>query len=161
MPKTLVAGVGNIFLGDDAFGVEVVRKMNERAWPEGVEVRDFGIRGVDFAYALADGDYDLVILIDAAPRGKPPGTLFVLEPEIGARTNFLADAHDLDPAKALAWARYLNQTETKLLVLGCQPGENPGIGGDLSPPVAGAVEGAVRLVEEILAREESVCTSSP
>lgn len=161
MAKTLVAGIGNIFLGDDAFGVEVVKKMRARDWPAGVEVRDFGIRGVDFAYALADGGYDLVILIDAAPRGKAPGTLFLLEPEIGAPVNFLADAHDLDPAKALAWARYLGKAEAKLLVLGCEPGETLDIGGELSPPVAAAVGKAVELVEEILAREEAVCTSSP
>src|ERR1700758_4827464 len=79
-PRILVAGVGNIFLGDDAFGVEVVQRLARRALPDGVRVVDFGIRGLDLVYALLDG-YETVVLVDAAPRGGSPGTLYVLEPE--------------------------------------------------------------------------------
>src|SRR5947209_6163179 len=77
-PRLLVAGVGNIFLGDDAFGVEVVQRLLRRPQPDGVRVVDFGIRGLDLSYALLDG-YEAVILVDAAPRGAPAGTLHVLE----------------------------------------------------------------------------------
>ena len=80
MSRTLVAGVGNIFLSDDGFGVEVVKELGQRTLPTGVELADFGIRGVHLAYQLMEG-YDLLILVDAVPRDQPPGTLFVIEPE--------------------------------------------------------------------------------
>ena len=80
-PDILIAGIGNIFLGDDAFGVEVVRELVQRQWPPEVCVVDFGIRGFDLACALA-GDYDAAILVDAAQRGGPPGTLYVIEPDV-------------------------------------------------------------------------------
>lgn len=73
--RILVAGIGNVFLGDDGFGVEVVRRLAGRGLPEGVEVKDFGIRGMDLAYALQD-DYELVVFVDATPRGvsRAPST---------------------------------------------------------------------------------------
>ncbi len=80
-PRILVAGIGNIFLGDDAFGVEVARRLSGRELPRGVRVTDFGIRGYDLAYALLDG-YETTILIDACPRGEPAGTLYVIEPDL-------------------------------------------------------------------------------
>ena len=79
--RVLVAGVGNIFLGDDGFGVEVVKRLAGRELPEGVEVKDFGIRGMDLAYALQD-DYELVVFVDVTPRGEEPGTVYLIEPEI-------------------------------------------------------------------------------
>src|SRR3954462_334859 len=85
-PRLLIAGVGNIFLGDDAFGVEVVQRLARRPLPEGIRVVDFGIRGLDLAYALLDG-YEATILVDALPRGGPPGTLYVLEPELEASSS--------------------------------------------------------------------------
>ena len=76
---TLVAGIGNLFLSDDAFGVEVSQRLSRRALPDGVRVEDFGIRGIHLAYELLDG-YDTLILVDAVPMGEPPGTLAVIEP---------------------------------------------------------------------------------
>ncbi len=81
VPRILIAGIGNIFLGDDAFGVEVVRRLAGRELPSNVTVTDFGIRGYDLAYALLDG-YDTTILVDACPRGAAAGTLYVIEPEL-------------------------------------------------------------------------------
>jgi len=78
-PRILIAGVGNIFLGDDAFGVEVVQQMAGRTFPPGVRIVDFGIRGLDLTYALLE-DYDAAIIVDALPRGQAPGTLYVVEP---------------------------------------------------------------------------------
>ena len=75
---------GNIFLGDDGFGVEVARSLSKRQLPEGVSVKDFGIRGFDLAYALLD-PWDLVIIVDALSRGEAPGTLYVIEPELNGR----------------------------------------------------------------------------
>ncbi len=68
MNRVLVAGVGNIFLGDDGFGVEVARQLAGETGPAGVAVADFGIRGVHLAYQLLEG-YDALILIDATARG--------------------------------------------------------------------------------------------
>src|SRR5437870_2595644 len=80
-PRILVAGIGNIFLGDDAFGCEVVQRLAARAWPASVRVVDFGIRGFDLAYALMDG-YDVTIFVDATPRADAPGTLYTIEPDL-------------------------------------------------------------------------------
>src|SRR5580658_7980152 len=102
-PPILIAGVGNIFLGDDAFGVEVVRRLAQRELPPEVRVVDFGIRGLDLTYALLDG-YETVILVDATPRGGPPGTLYVLEPtqEGFSETDTpLIQTHGMDPVKVL------------------------------------------------------------
>src|SRR5271166_4111356 len=96
--KVLVAGIGNIFLGDDAFGVEVVNRLMQHTLPENVRVADFGIRSFDLAYALM-GDWELVILVDALPRGGEPGTLYTLEPELlnGEQSPPNLDAHTVDP----------------------------------------------------------------
>ncbi len=80
-PNILVAGIGNIFLGDDGFGVEVIRRLSSREFPAEVRVEDFGIRGYDLAYALLDGP-DVTILVDAAARGGAPGTIYVIEPDV-------------------------------------------------------------------------------
>src|SRR4051794_33940377 len=99
-PRVLVAGIGNIFLGDDAFGVEVAQHLARREWPDGVRVVDFGIRGLDLTYALLDG-YEVVILVDALPRGGQPGTLYVLEPDRAAlepgEGGPMVEGHGLDP----------------------------------------------------------------
>ena len=80
--RVLIAGIGNIFLQDDGFGVEVVRRLAAESLPEWVRVADFGIRGVHLAYDMLDGDYDAAILVDAAPRGEEPGTVYLIEPDI-------------------------------------------------------------------------------
>jgi hydrogenase maturation protease len=157
--RILVAGVGNIFLGDDGFGVEVVRRLARRPLPEGVRVLDFGIRGLDLAYALLDG-YDTVILVDAAPRGGQVGSLYVLEPEIPTAadrgdTGLLADTHNLDPVKVLRLVAALGGQVGKLLVVGCEPapaGDLNEMLEGLSDPVRAAVDEAVPLIESLLVR---------
>jgi hydrogenase maturation protease len=104
--RVLVAGIGNIFLGDDGFGVEVVRRLAERPLPEGVEVKDFGIRGMDLAYALQD-DYGLVVFVDATPRGGEPGTLYLIDPEIEDDGEATLDTHGMDPVKVIKLSRAL------------------------------------------------------
>jgi hydrogenase maturation protease len=102
---TLVAGIGNVFLSDDAFGVEVAQRLAERPLPEGVRAEDYGIRGIHLAYELLEG-YDTLVLIDAVPIGQPPGTLAVIEPEVdedpGAPDLGLVDAHTMSPDVVLA-----------------------------------------------------------
>jgi hydrogenase maturation protease len=151
--RVLIAGIGNIFLADDGFGVDVVRRLARRTLPAGVEVKDFGIRGLDLVYALGDG-HDAAILIDALPRGEPPGTLFVIEPEVEPEPVGL-DAHGMDPAKVLALAGELGRLPERVLLVGCEPqvrmdGSEDTVVGELSPAVAGAAERAVALVEELV-----------
>jgi hydrogenase maturation protease len=153
-PGTLVAGIGNIFLGDDGFGVEVVRRLAERCARKDVRIVDFGIRGIDLAYALLDG-YAKIILIDAAPRGRAPGTLYVLEPqpsEARAAATGL-EMHGLVPAQALFMAQSMGEGPRSLRVVGCEPewipsGDELQVG--LSPSVSAAVDRAVSLVMELL-----------
>jgi hydrogenase maturation protease len=152
--RILIAGVGNIFLGDDAFGVEVARQLAGRPQPAGVRVSDFGIRGFDLALALLDG-WDLVVLMDATPRGGPPGTLYVIEPELPAGCEKTAvEPHGLEPVKMLQLVHSLGGQPPPLRVVGCEPAEfgtedDPAMG--LSPPVQAAVAQAVVLVEKLVA----------
>jgi len=156
-PRILVAGIGNIFLGDDGFGVEVARRLLGRPLPPGVDVVDFGIRGLDLAYAL-QGEYDAVILVDAAPRGLPPGTVSLLEPEVGLAEGdggASFEPHGLDPVRVLRLARSLGAELPPIRLVACEPESlEPGGGGErlteLSEPVRAAVAPAVELVEEVV-----------
>ena len=153
--RILVAGVGNVFLGDDGFGVEVVRRLAGRELPEDVEVADFGIRGMDLIYALQE-DYEVVIFVDAAPRGEEPGTVYLLEPEIEEDGEVVLDTHGMDPAKVIKFARTLGARPGRTLVVGCEPKvvisrENyEEMLMELSEPVQAAVEEAVKLVESLV-----------
>ncbi|MEU1737164.1 hydrogenase maturation protease [Streptosporangium sp. NPDC020145] len=155
----LVAGVGNVFFGDDGFGVEVVKLLGEQGPPEGAVVADFGIRGVHLAYELLAG-YDGLILLDAVPRGERPGTLSVIEPGIdrGARDETpllmgaLGDSHGMTPDALFALFGPLGVTTEPVLLVGCEPADtSPGMG--LSEPVAHAVPVAAGLVRELVAEQ--------
>jgi hydrogenase maturation protease len=155
-PHILVAGIGNIFLGDDAFGVEVVRRLSTREFSENVRVTDFGIRGYDLVYALLDG-YDTTILVDACPRGEPAGTLYVIEPDLndlgGAdEQQAPVEAHGMNPLNVLRLATSMGPLKRVLLV-GCEPGtlgpEEGQMG--LSEPIEAVIEDAVKLVESLIA----------
>jgi hydrogenase maturation protease len=152
--RVLVAGIGNIFMGDDAFGVEVARRLVERELPPGVDVGDFGIRGMDLMYALGEG-YDAAVFVDAVPRGEPPGTLSVIEPQLDEADAATPDAHGMDPVKVLALARQLGSVPERILIVGCEPavamsGEEEELVGELSEPVRAAVGEAVELVESVV-----------
>ena len=153
--RVLVAGVGNIFLGDDGFGVEVVRRLTEREMPEGVEVKDFGIRGMDLAYALQE-DYEVVVFVDAVPRGEEPGTVYLIEPEIEEDGEISLDTHGMDPVKVIKLSRALGAEPTRTLVVGCEPGvvlsgeDYDDMSMELSEPVQAAVGEAVKLVESLV-----------
>ncbi len=156
-PSILVAGIGNIFLGDDAFGVEVVRRLACLKLPGSVRVSDFGIRGFDLAYALQDG-YETTILVDACPHGQTPGTLSVIEPDLKGLDDPEAQAtvegHSMNPMNVLRMARAMNIEAKNVLLVGCEPetlgGEEGQMG--LSAPVEAAVDHAVKLVESIINR---------
>jgi hydrogenase maturation protease len=157
MAKILVAGVGNIFLGDDGFGVEVALALSQRQLPESVKVKDFGIRGFDLAYALLDS-WDAVIIVDALPRGKAAGTLYVVEPDLAALPGAASAAinpHGMDPVQVLNLAASQGTISAQVLVVGCEPqdfgDELEGRMG-LSAPVQAAVEEAAKIVLELAAR---------
>lgn len=148
--RTLVAGVGNIFQRDDAFGVEVIRLLADRPLPPGVQVADFGIRGVHLVYELLDG-CDLFVLVDAARRGCPPGTVTVLEvqPTDMASPSRVMDAHGLAPDQVFAMLDSMDSRPGRSLVVVCEPADvTAGMG--LSDQVREALPHAVRAVEEIL-----------
>jgi hydrogenase maturation protease len=165
----LVAGVGNVFLGDDGFGVEVVNRLAAGPVPAGVAVADFGIRGVHLAYELMDG-YTSLILIDAVPRGDAPGTLYVIEPDLdaiepaGVGGGPVMDAHGMEPVAVLALLAALGGRLDHVRVLGCEPADVDERMG-LSAPVAGAVDEAVRvarrLAEDAVAEAEMRSGVSP
>lgn len=158
MNKILVAGVGNLFLGDDAFGVAVAQRLSKMALPEGVRVTDFGIRSYDLAYALMDA-WDFVILVDALPRGGAPGTLYTIDPDLPepASHSIVLDAHSMNPASVLQFVTALGGRPPRMLIVGCEPGRlDPDQEGSmsLSPEVERAVDEAIRMVEELIKRAQ-------
>jgi hydrogenase maturation protease len=157
--RILVAGVGNIFLGDDGFGVEVALALSKRQLPESLSVKDFGIRGFDLAYALLD-PWDAVIIVDALPRGQAAGTLYVVEPDLAALSGAASaetaiNPHGMDPVRVLNLAASQGTMSAQVLILGCEPqdfgDELEGRMG-LSAPVQAAVEEAAKMVLELAAR---------
>jgi hydrogenase maturation protease len=152
-PRVLVAGVGNVFLGDDGFGVALAGRLAARSLPPSVDVVDFGIRGMDLVYALQRG-YDAAVFLDATARGHAPGTLSVIEvgPDEG---DAALDTHAMDPVKVLGLARATGSVPPRILVLGCEPAVLGDPAGEdvlvaLSPAVEGALDEATRLAEALL-----------
>jgi len=152
--RILIAGIGNIFLGDDAFGVEVVRELSARMWPNDVRVVDFGIRGYDLAFALTDG-YDATILVDAIARGEPPGTTYLMEidsAEVSRLEPESINAHSLNPVAVLQMAHSLGGVSGKLFLVGCEPATLEPVDGQtgLSDAVRPAVTQALVLIESLV-----------
>jgi hydrogenase maturation protease len=154
--RVLIAGIGNIFLGDDGFGVELAQQLARCNFPASVRVADFGIRGFDLAYALQDG-YETTILIDAFPHGQPPGTVYVVEldlndPQASLSGHNFMQPHDMNPMNVLRMASAMRGPLKRLLLVGCEPatfgGEDGHMG--LSAPVEAAIPEAVKVVEELV-----------
>ena len=150
LANILVACIGNIFLGDDGFGVEVAKRLAAHEFPAGVRVVDFGIRGFDLAYALQDG-YETTILVDAYPHGQTPGTVSLVEPDLSKLDepqDGIVDTHGMNPLNVLRMASTMNGGLKKILLVGCEPatfgGEEGHMG--LSAPVEAAVEEAVKMI---------------
>lgn len=158
--QTLVAGIGNIFLGDDGFGCEVVRELGKMNIPDRVKVVDYGIRGLDLAYALLE-PYRAVIFVDAVPRNGQPGTIYVLQWEnspADTRKPKTIDPHSMEPVKLLAMAQSLGEVTSEIYIVGCEPADY----GDellgrmgLSDAVATAVPEGARAVLDLIARIDS------
>jgi len=156
--RILIAGIGNIFLGDDAFGVEVAQRLMRRPQGDGVRIADFGIRGIDLVYALLE-PWDVVVLIDAMPRNHPPGTLFLVEPQLEREhqmpmASLAVEAHSMNPAQVLRAAMAMGAPLKKVLIVGCEPqAASPDeMAMGLSPAVSAAIDPAVNMVESLIAR---------
>jgi hydrogenase maturation protease len=156
--RILVAGIGNIFLGDDAFGVEVARRLAARGLPDGVQVVDFGLRGLDLAYAMLSGEHEVAILVDAAPLDGSPGSVYLIEPELDgdgvSDGQAVIDSHGMDPVKVLRLVRSLGGEPMRMFVVGCEPltlGPEEGAMG-LSAPVETAVGEAIGLIESLIGK---------
>jgi hydrogenase maturation protease len=157
----LIVGIGNVFLGDDGFGVEVARRLASQELPAGVRAADFGTRGLHLAFELLDRPEATTILVDATPRGGDPGTVYLIEPDLGqladlvgpgAGAGGMTDAHGMTPEAVFSLLRTLGGTPGRVLIVGCEPlrcEEEMG----LSPPVEAAVGEAVKLVREVVDRE--------
>lgn len=166
-PRVLVAGVGNVFCSDDGFGVAVAHLLAELSLPAGVELHDFGIRGIHLAYQLLDG-YDLFVLIDVVERGGRPGDLYVIEPDLAAgeaidpagEATAMFDAHDLAPDAVLALVPRLGGSLARVVVVGCEP-ERVDEGMGLTPPVQDSVEQAAQLVRQVVTDRVSAPSTVP
>jgi hydrogenase maturation protease len=150
----LVAGIGNIFFGDDAFGCEVVTELLKRPLPPEVRVIDFGIRSYDLAYAIMDGP-DVTILVDATPQGKTPGTIFLIEPDLNSldsKSDEVVNAHSMNPVRVLQMVRAMGGKPGRLYLVGCEPAvlepEEGAMG--LSESVQAAVPKALETIEALV-----------
>lgn len=156
----LIAGIGNIFLGDDAFGVEVAQELLTRAPITNIQVRDFGIRGLDLVYALQN-PCDVLILIDAVPRKDgPPGTLYLLQPQLDFThedpTAPLIDAHSMEPLKVLRTASAMGPLPAQIFIVGCEPATLPADFDDgitaleMTPAVRAAIPEAIDMIDRLI-----------
>jgi len=148
----MVAGVGNMFMKDDGFGGEVVKRLHEESHPEGVEIRDFGTGGLKLAYDLMRG-YDALILIDSSSRDEEPGTLYVIEPQEEDFDSNIEEGgpinpHGADPETVLRFVKSVGAWPAKIVIIGCEPKNVEDLEIGLSEPVKQAVDQAVELVQE-------------
>ena len=164
--RILIAGVGNVLKADDAFGVEVAHRLEAMELPDGVRVVETGIGGIALVQELQEG-WDAMIVADAVDRGRAPGTVMLIEPDVidvhalswGERSDLLSDAHLATPERVFMLAKALNVLPERLLMVGCQPLDVEAIGVEMSAPVKAAVEVAIaeilRHVEELNALDPS------
>ncbi|HLY71530.1 MAG TPA: hydrogenase maturation protease [Puia sp.] len=152
--RVMIAGVGNLFMKDDAFGVEVVKKMMQKEFPEGVEIKDFGTGGLKLAYDLMKG-YDGLILLDASKRGGSPGTLYVIEPDEKEFQSSLEegdtiDPHGGDPLTVLRFVKAFGSWPAKVMIVACEPASTDEFEMGLSDSVKASVDKAIEFVNEII-----------
>jgi hydrogenase maturation protease len=157
--RVLVAGVGNTLRVDDGFGVVVARRLQEMTLPEGVNVLETGTSGMTLVQELMEG-YDALIVLDIVDRGRPPGTIMLIEPELrdatlmshDERHSLTGNTHLANPSSVMMMAQSMGNLPPRVLMVACQPYDATGLGMELSPQVTAAVEVAIAEVESELAR---------
>ena len=160
--RMLIAGVGNIFLGDDGFGVEVAQRLASETLPDWVRVADFGIRGMHLAYDILDNGYETIILVDTTARGGEQGTVYIIEPDLetcDGDAYGAADAHGMHVEAVFGLLRALGGMPGRVLIVGCEPARIAEEMG-LSAPVAAAVTEAVRLLLHLVQRAASASSAA-
>jgi len=154
----LVAGLGDIHLGDDGFGVKVIKRLAAFRLLDWVRLADYGVRGLHLLYDVLDQDYDTIILVDIATRGGAPGTLYLIEADVAAdmETDLCTpEAYAMTSDMSVTFLRACGSSSSRVLVLGCEPARvEEGIG--LSTLVMQAVEQATTLLLDIVWREGRV-----
>jgi len=160
--RVLVAGVGNTLRVDDGFGVVVARRLQAMRLPEGVNVMETGISGMSLVQELMEG-YEALIVVDIVDRGRPPGTIMLIEPDLpdatvmshDERHSLTANTHEANPSAVMTMAKAMGTLPPHVLMVACQPLDAFGLGMELSPVVAAAVDVAVAEVERHL---EELCS---
>jgi len=165
MRSILIAGVGNAWLRDDAFGGEVARRLAGHPLPAGVDVMDAGTGGLDLAYEVMRG-YDALVILDVSKQGGEPGTLYVMEPEeesvpSGIEDGDVVDPHAMDPQTVLRFVKSVGAWPGRVIVIACEPAEVEEMGWGLSQPVQDAIERAVGLVVETVAELRTGASAAP
>ena len=170
--RILVSGVGNTLRCDDGFGVVAARKLEAMTWPEGVRVVETGISGMSLVYELMDG-YDALIVLDIVDRGRPPGTIMLIEPDLAdpatlthdQKHSLTGNTHLATPSQVMLMAKSMGVLPGYALLVACQPLDGEGVGMELSPEVTKAVEVAVSevraQVDRLLAEHATSETPSP
>ncbi len=148
--RILVAGIGNAWLGDDGFGGEVTKRLNERELPPEAAVFDFGTGGLELAYEVMRG-YDALVLVDISQQGGEPGTLYVMEVAEDSVPGQVEDGdainpHAMDPESVLRFVKLMGGWPGKVVVVACEPGNVEEMGMGLGDAVGGVVDSAVELV---------------
>jgi hydrogenase maturation protease len=152
--RVMIAGIGNMFMRDDGFGSAVVKKIMNKQFPEGVEVKDFGTGGLKLAYDLMKG-YDGLIFLDTSARGEKPGTLYVIEPDEKDFSNDLEqggpiDPHGADPVTVLRFVKSIGSWPAKVFIVACEPETVEDFEIGLSEPVNKAIDTAIEMVDDII-----------
>ncbi|MGI9597277.1 MAG: hydrogenase maturation protease [Acidimicrobiales bacterium] len=158
-PRVLVVGVGNVLHGDDGFGVAVAQRLSERTLPSTVDVAETGIGGIHLVHELMAG-YDALVVVDAVDRGRPPGTVMIIEADVvdvepmpvEQRHDLLADMHLATPERALMVAKAVGVLPERTIMIGCQPVEIETLGIGLTTVVDEAVDTAVAEIERLVGR---------
>ena len=167
MQRTLVAGVGNVLRGDDGFGVAVAERLARASLPAGVTVVETGIAGIALVQELQCG-WDSLVLVDAVDRGRPPGTVMVIEPEVvdvqqlswKERNDLIADMHLATPDRVLVLARALGALPAWVRIVGCQPTDAESVKEGLSVVVSAAVDIASAEVLRLLEARAAVANDA-
>lgn len=156
--RVLIAGVGNVLRADDAFGVEVARRMADLPLPAGVHLVEIGIAGIALVQELQEG-WDVLVVVDAVDHGRPPGTIMLIEPDVldvstlsvTERGDQLADMHLATPERSMMLARALGVLPPTVLMVGCQIADPDAVGQGMTPAVTAAVDVAVKEIQRYLA----------
>ncbi|MGZ5453443.1 MAG: hydrogenase maturation protease [Candidatus Aminicenantales bacterium] len=147
--KTVVLGLGNILLGDEGVGVRVVEELERTGGVPGVDLVDGGTAGFSLL-SFFDGAR-LVVVVDAADDGAPPGTVTLTRPEFSGTYPAALTPHDVG-LKNILDALALTGVRPEIALVTVSVAEADRASLELSPPVAAAVLEAADRIRRLLTR---------